>query len=371
MTSPSLVVGGSYGAGAASMRVRVLQWLRFLDLQAEVHDYLGTPNVRPSTLLRRPLRLLEAEARLLRLGARARPERLLISRSMGPFTRGRPEAALLRRAGRGVYDFDDALFDDHRGGVHGFFGEAAAWARSVRAADVVIAGNDHLASAAARLNRHVEVIPTCVDPSEYPLKQRYAVGSVPRLVWLGSPVNERYVVAVAPALLEVHRRTGARLTMISAGSRPLGALDAITDRVQWDGARSDALLAEADVGLMPLPDTPYERGKCAYKLLQYAAAGLPSVATPIGVNAVVVDQVHGLPASDTDDWVQATVALLEEPEDVRRARGRAARAAVEEHYSYRVWQHAFRSALALPDPAPVEPPVPLPVQRPPQPTASC
>ncbi|MEU2348294.1 glycosyltransferase family 4 protein [Modestobacter sp. NPDC049651] len=370
MTPPSLVVGGSYGAGAASMRVRVLQWLRFLDLGAEVHDYLGTSNVRPATLLRRPLDVLGAEVELARFSSRARPERLLISRSMGPFTRGRAEAALLTRAGRGVYDFDDALFDDRRGGVHGFFGEATAWERSVRAADVVLAGNDHLASAAARLNPNVEVLPTCVEPSDYPLKQQYAVGSVPRLVWLGSPVNERYVVAVAPALLEVHRRTGARLTMISAGDRRLGALDAMTDRVQWAGARTDALLAESDVGIMPLPDTPYERGKCAYKLLQYAAAGLPAVATPIGVNAVVVDQVRGLAARDHDEWVQALVTLLEESGDARRVRGRAARAAVEQHYSYRAWQHLFCAALALPATSPVPPAAtPPPGQLPAQPAA--
>jgi glycosyltransferase involved in cell wall biosynthesis len=271
---------------------------------------------------------------------------------MGPFTRGRPEAALLRRAGRGVYDFDDALFADVRGGVHRFFGESSAWANAVRAADVVIAGNSHLAEAAAALNRSVEIIPTCVDPDDYPRKQNYAVGSVPRLLWLGSPVNESYVEDVAPALLEVHRRTGARLTLISAGARPLGELDVMVDRVRWNGARSDALLAEADVGIMPLPDTPYERGKCGYKLLQYAAAGLPSVGTPIGMNTRILEQIDGLPAVDRDSWVQAMVSLLEEPEDARRLRGQTGRTAVEEHYSYRAWAPAFLKALALPDPFP-------------------
>jgi glycosyltransferase involved in cell wall biosynthesis len=334
------------------MRVRVLEWLRFLDLRAEVHDYLGLPNVRAGTLLRHPMGVLVAESRLARLGRGVAPERLLISRSMGPFTRGRLESALLERAGRGVYDFDDALFADSRGGVHRFFGEASAWAPAVRAADVVIAGNDYLAERAAEFNRNVEVIPTCVDPTDYPCKKTYGVGSVPRLIWLGSPANEQFVAAVAPALLEVHRRTGARLTIISAGARSLGELDAIIDRVPWSGARTDALIPEADVGIMPLVETPYGLGKCGYKLLQYAAAGLPSVGTPIGVNARILHQIHGLPAVDLDDWVHATVTLLEESEDARRARGEAARAAVEEHYSYRAWRHAFLNALALPGPSP-------------------
>lgn len=348
MNPPSLVVAGSYGAGAASMRVRVLQWMRFLGLRPQVHDYLGTPNARPGTLVRHPVGVLRAEARLALLGRRPAPDRVLISRSMGPFTRGRPESALLRRAGRGVYDFDDALFADDRGGVHRFLGEATAWAPSVQAADVVIAGNSHLAERAAELNRNVEVIPTCVEPLDYPRKQRYDISSVPRLVWVGSPVNEHYVEGVAPALLEIHRRTGARLTMISSGRRPLGALDAMVDRVSWDGPRTDALLAEADVGIMPLPDTDYERGKCAYKLLQYAASGVPSVGTPIGVNAHVLEQTAGLAADDLDAWIQATVTLLEESDDARRSRGTTARAAVEEHYSYRAWAPAFRRALDLP-----------------------
>lgn len=345
----ALVVASSYGASGASSRVRVLEWLRFLGLEAEVHDYLGTANVRPATLLRRPADVLRAERRLRALRSGPAPERLLVSRSMGPFTGGRLEAALLRRAGWGVYDVDDALHADDRGGIHRFFGEAAGWAPAVRAADLVVAGNEHLAEAAAGLAREVTVIPSCVHPDAYPLKQDYAVGPVPRLLWLGSASTERYLDAVAPALVEVHRRTGARLTVISAGERPLGALDAMTDRVAWDGARTDALLAGADCGLMPLPDTPFTRGKCAYKLLQYGAAGLPAVASPVGVNAQVIGQLGGWAATGTDEWVDALVECLTAPEADRRARGRAARQAVEEGYSYAAWAPAFRRALRLPE----------------------
>ncbi|RBY84535.1 glycosyltransferase family 4 protein [Blastococcus sp. TF02A-30] len=344
-----LVVASSYGPTGASSRVRVLEWLSVLGLQAEVLDYIGTANVRPGTLLRRPREVLRAERRLRRLRSGPPPERLLVSRSMGPFTGGRLEAALLRRAGWGVYDFDDALHADDRGGIHRFFGEGAGWAPAVRAADLVIAGNQHLADAAAGLAREVQVIPSCVHPDAYPMKQEYAVGPEPRLIWVGSPSTERYLEAVAPALLEVHRRTGARLTVVSAGDRPLGELDTITDRVQWDGPRTDALLAQADCGLMPLPDTPFTRGKCAYKLLQYGAAGLPAVASPVGVNAEVVRQLDGWAASEADDWVDALVEVLTAPEAARRARGRAARRAVEEHYSYAAWAPAFRRALRLPE----------------------
>jgi glycosyltransferase involved in cell wall biosynthesis len=349
MKGGQLVIGSSYGAAGASMRVRVLDWLRFLDLEAEVLDYLGTPNVRPGTLLRQPLRVLAAERRLRRLRRAPAWDRLLISRSMGPFTGGRLEAALLQRAGWGVYDFDDALYADARGGVHRFFGEAAGWSTAVRGADLVIAGNDSLAEAAARLNPEVRVIPSCVEPRDYPRKTSYEVGPVPRLIWMGSPSTEPYLQPVAPALLEVHRLTGARLTLVSAGRRPLGELDVMTDRVTWDGSRTDALLAEADCGIMPLPDIPFTRGKCAYKLLQYGAAGLPAVAAPVGVNARVIEQLDGLGPADAEAWVEALVGLLQEPEARRRARGEAARRAVEDHYSFDAWQSEFLRAVKLPE----------------------
>ncbi len=347
VTRPALVVASSYGRAGASSRVRVLEWLSFLGLPAEVLDYLGTSDVRPGTLARDPLGVLRAEVRLRRVLSGPAPERLLVSRSMTPLAGGRLEAAFLRRAGWGVYDFDDALYADDRGGIHRFLGEGAGWARAVRAADLVVAGNTYLAEAAAEHNDDVVVIPSCVHPAAYPQKQDYAVGFPPRLIWMGSPSTERFLEAVAPALLAVHRRTGARLTVVSAGDRSLGDLAPMTDRVRWDGSRTDALLAEADCGLMPLPDDPFTRGKCAYKLLQYGAAGLPAVASPVGVNAQVLDELGGLAARNTDEWTDALLALLEEPESARRARGLQARAAVEHGYSYAAWGPAFLRALNL------------------------
>jgi glycosyltransferase involved in cell wall biosynthesis len=346
---PPLTVASSYGRAAASTRVRVLDWLEHLGMDAEVLDYAGGADVRPRSLVRNPLGVLRAEAGLVRYRRRPPPERLLVSRSMSPLHGGRLEAAALRRAGWGVYDFDDALFADHRGGVHRFLGEGAGWARALVAADRVLAGNAHLAEAASRLHPDVVVVPSCVDPDRYPRKTDHAVGEVPRLVWLGSPSTEPYLQPVAPALLEVHRRTGARLTLISSGDRPLGALGTMADRVTWDTTTSGTLLATADCGIMPLPDTPFARGKCAYKLLQYGAVGLPAVASPVGVNAQVVDQLDALPATGHDQWVQALLAVLGEPGPRRRARGRRARDAVVAHYSFTAWAPVVRRARRLPE----------------------
>jgi len=344
---PDLVVASAYGPNGASTRVRALDWVRFLGLEAETHHYLGTQNVRPRTLARQPLGVLRAERQLRALRRRPAPERLLVSRSMGPFTGGRLEETLLSRAGWGVYDFDDAIFATGAIGIYRVFGQSAGWSRAVRSADLVIAGNEYLAEAAGALNSTVRVIPSCVDPDSYPQKQDYAVGSVPTVIWMGSPSTEGYLLEVSGALLDVHRRTGARLVVVSAGQRPLGELDAMVDRVAWDGPRTDGLLAQADCGIMPLPDTPFTRGKNAYKLLQCGAAGLPVVGTPVGVNEQVLERLHGRAATDRESWVAALLDLLQEPEADRRARGQAARAGVEAHYSYAAWAPVFRAALHL------------------------
>ena len=113
--------------------------------------YAGTANVVPTPwpATRQPCC---GRRRSCGAPASARPDRLLISRSLGPFTGGRLESTLLRRAEWGVYDFDDALYADERRGIHRIFGESAGWERAVRSADFVIAGSSHLAEAAAALN---------------------------------------------------------------------------------------------------------------------------------------------------------------------------------------------------------------------------
>src|SRR5436305_3743919 len=127
---------------------------------------------------------------------------------------------------------------------------------------------------------------------------------------MGSPSTEPYLRLVEAPLLALHRACGARLTVVSAGSAPLGPLESMADRVRWSRDGYGTVLAGADVGIGPLADTPYARGKCAYKLLQYAAAGLPLVASPVGANDAALRVLGGVPAPDGDAWYDALTHLL-------------------------------------------------------------
>jgi glycosyltransferase involved in cell wall biosynthesis len=252
-------------------------------------------------------------------------------------------------AGFSVYDFDDALqWDNGEGGaLRRLAPKSRKTLLAARTADRVVAGNAVLADWASGHARDVVVIPSCVAPETYAHKGDYQLQDPPRLVWVGSPSEEHQLTAIAPALFELNRRTGARLTLIGGpGATPAG-LDRVVDRVPWSEEAPRLLLSKVDVGVMPLADTPMDRGKCGYKLLQYLAAGLPAVASPVGVNTEILRRA-GLPAPSTsDEWLSALLSLLESSASGRATLGSRARRTVEVHYSYDVWRPAWEAALEL------------------------
>jgi glycosyltransferase involved in cell wall biosynthesis len=337
-----------YGRGAGSSRVRVFSWIEHTQLSIHVHSYLSRHNADPRQLLKQPRRMLAAEHDLRGLVAR-RPEWLLLHREASPLSRGRLESSLLAAADFAVFDFDDALFEDH--------GDGALWRRmapkapkvlaAAKQADRVIAGNDILADWASQVAREVVVVPSCVAVEQYREKIDYRVSDPPRLVWLGSVDNEPVLLTVARDLLELNRRCGARLTLIGTGRQSLGQLESIIDRYLWSEQLQHDALATADIGLMPLHDDPYSRGKCGYKLLQYGAVGLPAVASPVGTNASILAAL-GLPGVGAgDSWLETVLAILELSDSERAGMGRTARQRVIEQYSYQAWSGRWRQAVGL------------------------
>jgi len=343
-TPGDLVTVSSYGHGGSSARVRLFDWLEFLDLPYTRSDYLGKSDNGLRTIAGELPQLFAAERRLRQL-PKQNLSRVILGREASPFSNGAVESRILEAAELGVYDFDDALFEYPTGGIRRLWSKREVWRRSVTAADTVIAGNDYLADAASRFSSSVTMIPSCVDPGAYAVKTDFAASETPRAIWIGSPSTEPYLALVEPALLRLHRTRGLRLTVISAGAQSLGELDSMVDRATWHADTFSQQLAQADFGIMPLPDSDFARGKCAYKLLQYAAAGLPSVASPVGANALALDRTGGSPATSDDDWHQATESLIDSSTDSRMALGARARAAVEEHYSFQAWAPEFTRAI--------------------------
>jgi glycosyltransferase involved in cell wall biosynthesis len=268
-----------------------------------------------------------------------------MSREATPFSRGGVEARLLRAARHSTYDFDDAIWADDRGGIHRMLSKPRVWARSVETADCVFAGSDYRAAAAPRFNRNVVMIPSCVEPDDYECPSSYELDDSPILVWLGSPNTEHHLTVIADALLQLNKRRGTRLKVISSGDRPLGPLAAMTDRVEWNLVHVGKHLATSAIGLAPLREDPYSLGKCAYKLLQYGAAGLPIVASPVGANGAAVNALGGLAATTQSEWVDAVGSILDDSAESRAAMGARARAGVRQGYSFAAWSARWRNAV--------------------------
>lgn len=337
-----------YGRNGPSSRVRVFEWLDRISAPSVVSSYISHSNASPSYIARHPLAVVAAERRLRRM-ASDRPQRLFLHREASPLSRGDVECRLLSSSQFAVYDFDDALqWDWGAGGrLRRLAPKAPKALIAAQHADRVIAGNHVLADWASEHNTDVVVIPSCVAPESYRQKTDYQLSDPPRLGWIGSPDNEVYLRLVAPALLEVHRRTGARLTLIGTTRPTLADLETLIDRVPWSETTQHRRLADFDLGIAPLPDEPYARGKCGYKLLQYAAAGTPALGSPVGVNVQILSQFGMRAPFDKGEWVDAIIEFLGRSTAARASLGGRAREVAQQHYSYDAWLSRWEESVGI------------------------
>ena len=228
-----------------------------------------------------------------------------------------------------VVDYDDAAFCKYR--HHPVLRQRipALMAR----AEAVVVGNHYLENFAARYSRSVHVIPTVVDVARYIPKQVYSAGEAVRLVWIGTPVTAEFLKPLAPVLAELKLRyPGLGLRLIGAGEAIRQWLP-FAEVLPWSESSEARLLAECDIGLMPLPDTEFTRGKCGLKLIQCMAAGLPVVGSPVGANCEIVHEGReGYLAAGPRQWFEALEQLIVSPW-LRRELGRNAAAKVGQNYS--------------------------------------
>lgn len=257
-------------------------------------------------------------------------------------------AALRRSARRLVFDFDDAVWSRDSYHPRGLTSarRAARFRRTVRAADLIVGGNRFLADAAARHTdpRRVAVVPTCVEPSEYPLAGHVA-GTGLRLVWVGSASTLRGLEHLRESLDAVGRAvSGTRLKLVCDRFLKFDGLP--VDPVPWAAVTETREVADADAGIAWAPDDDWSRGKCGLKILQYQAAGLPVIANPVGVHREMVRGGEtGYLATSTADWVEAARRLATSPAE-RRRMGEAGRARVGAAYGVAVGGRRWVELLA-------------------------
>jgi glycosyltransferase involved in cell wall biosynthesis len=246
------------------------------------------------------------------------------------------EATLARSFKSYVVDYDDALFHKYDQSanplVRRLLGRKID--RIMRGAACVIAGNRYLAARARQAGAaRIEVIPTVVDEQRYTAINT-ADGQPPVIGWIGSPATEHYMLDMRPALEQVCAGNHARLLLVGARPETAHLFNGTTPEVvAWSEVTEAAMIARMDIGIMPLLDSPWERGKCGYKIIQYMACGLPVVASPVGVNVNIVHHgENGFLATDEAAWRDALERLIASP-SLRERMGAAGRARVEAEYS--------------------------------------
>lgn len=248
-----------------------------------------------------------------------------------------------------IVDFDDAIFhmyDRHRSPlVRQLLGNKLH--PLLRLASGVTVGNDYLRQYVERFNSAVTVVPTVVDTTRYVPTQ--ADRSQPPVVgWIGSPSTWRYMEDILPDILPVIKQAGASFRAVGAG--PAAQRWSEIESVPWAEATEIAEVQRMDIGVMPLPEEDWARGKCGYKLIQYMACGLPTIASPVGVNSTIVQQGEtGFLARTPAQWRDALQHLIADA-GLRQRLGHAGRERVVEQYSLASQEprllDAFETAVA-------------------------
>lgn len=330
----------------ASSRQRVLQyvpWLKQHGLQVQVRPFMSRTLYR---ILYQPGRVphkiamasIALAGRLRDLVRAARADVVVVHREALPLGTAFIERVMARLAPALIFDFDDAIWLPHAAWANSWtrrFRNAEKTATIARISAHVIVGNRTLAAYAQRYNSRVSVIPTPVDTDRFSCAPPRAPSSEMVIGWIGSHSTARYLESLVGPLEALSRRyPGLRIHVIGDGPSPLRLPNVAT--IPWALEREQDELHRFDIGIMPMSDDEWARGKCGFKALLYMSVGIPVVASPVGVNQEIVREgVNGFLCRTESEWTSRLAQLI--GDHALRARlGQAGRAIVDAEYSLRV-----------------------------------
>jgi glycosyltransferase involved in cell wall biosynthesis len=335
---------------SASERYRIHQFLPYLEqagyactvrpfASRALHRAIQTDRLAPK-LLCTPLCYLR---RAIDFAELAHYDAVVVHRGIFPFPWPAMEREFVFRNPKVIFDFDDALHVGHRDTATTKY----PWIYKLKYGPGVneilqkcrhvIAGNPTLADYASRFNSDVSIIPTVVDLQRYTFEIVGAASEVLTIGWVGSRSTSPYLLDVEAAL--------RRLSVVHSGKvkfrfygDPNRKLDLPNCESLPFSLRSEIEdLRTLDIGIMPMPDNSWTRGKCAFKAIQYMALGIPVVTSPVGMATEVVQHnMNGLWASTSEDWFEALNRLVLDMQ-LRKQFAEQGRKTVETRYSLQTW----------------------------------
>ena len=326
-----------YGDLGASSRMRTVQYIPALQasgINVEIKPLLtneqlsrryASGNYNKVALIRSYF------ARIAKLISKSKPDLIWIEKELVRWLPGWFETLLLRKH-KFVLDYDDAVF--HMYDLHRIRIVRKLYGRKIdylmKHSAMTLAGNEYLADRARKAGcRRVEVVPTVIDLERYPREQTAHEGDEFVVGWIGSPSTTVCLAALEEPIVELSKETKLRLRVI--GAAPISFPGVTIEQLDWKESEEAAMLAGIDMGIMPLRDSKFERGKCGYKLIQYMACSKPVAASPVGVNSQIVNPDNGFLCDTTKQWLEAFREIYQSRE-LGLKMGLAGRLKVEEQY---------------------------------------
>ncbi|MBN1684172.1 MAG: glycosyltransferase family 4 protein [Gammaproteobacteria bacterium] len=345
---PKLLILSKYDTLGASSRLRLYQYIPYLkqnNFQVEVsallnNKYLEKLYVKNSNLYKTII--VGYMRRIFKLLSFKSFDAILIEGELFPWLPFWFEKFFLCKNIPYIIDYDDALFhryDQNRNYfIRKFFGKKIDYI--MRSASLVVVGNEYLKKWAGSAGaKKVELLPTVIDLDRYNLKpfvprKTFSIG------WIGTPKTSLYLKLLASVLKKISSIINMQLVVIGDVNFQLEGIKILP--IPWKEDKEVNLINNyIDVGIMPLKDTPWEQGKCGYKLIQYMACQKPVIASPIGVNKEIIKHgVNGYLASTEKEWFENIMSLYGNI-SLRKRIGKLGRLAVEQKYCLQVTAPKF------------------------------
>ncbi|MFA6142130.1 MAG: glycosyltransferase family 4 protein [Candidatus Omnitrophota bacterium] len=335
-----------YPTEGASNRIRVEQFIPYLEsrgISCKVRPFMNTPFYR---ILYSPGKIFEKGFwfvictlnRLLDMIRAFYYDVVFIHREAYPLGGPFIETVLSWTGKTIVFDFDDAIFlpNTSRQNIRiEKFKRPSKIAKIINMSRLVIVGNSYLGEYAERFNKNTFVIPSSVDTDTYKPSTESRHGAEIVIGWIGSNTTKAFLYDIEDVFVALARRYNNVVFKIVGATFYSDRLKNVVN-VKWSLANEPRDIQSFDIGIMPMPDNEWTKGKCGYKALLYMACGIPVVVSPVGVNTEIVEEgVSGYLADEKDEWIRKIAILIDDP-DKRKAMGRIGREKVMRKYSLAV-----------------------------------
>lgn len=340
MKTKKVLVFTRYDFIGPSSRLRFIQYFKFFEdsgLQM-THSPLFSDEYLKRSFKNKPIffQVLQGYVkRFFKLLSLSKYDVIWIEKELFPYLPYFVEKFFLKKSISYIVDYDDAIFDNYDSSKNIIFKTIfnKKIANIMRNALVVIVGNEHLKNYALKVSDAKEVIelPTVVNLDLYPKTKQFGSDKTIKVGWIGTPSTLVFLKPLFQLFQKLSKELDVEFIAIGVDDNHTG--NSIIKTKEWSYENEFSLLHDIDIGIMPLPNNNWTKGKCGYKLIQYMACYKPVIASPTGINKTLINQDgNGYLAKDIKDW-DKYLRLLIKSKDLRHSMGINGRKLVEKKFS--------------------------------------